>query len=165
MRHSLRRSVPVVLVGLGLALAAGTSTAASSPPCTPKLTTIGGHRAAVNCGPATATLRVKGRTYSFRNGFCQQTKGSKDLILSLGTTVLGVHGNAGKPDMQITLIAPTGGTLGNGSVSGADYGGKELVVDELIKTKGAIAKGTFASTTASPSFTGSWNCHGVIWKQ
>ena len=142
----------------------GSSASGSAPPCTPKITKIQGHQAAVNCGPATATLHISGKTYTFRNGFCQQSKSAGSaLSLDLGTTVLGVKGNAGKPDFSM-LIAHVHTVA---SVFGADYGGKDLLDGQsLIKVKGNIpSKGTFTSRVIiGPKFTGSWNCHGVVWQ-
>ena len=143
----------------------GLSASRGAPPCTPKITKIQGHQAAVNCGPATATLHISGKTYTFRNGFCEQSKSvtGEALGLDLGTTVPGVKGNAGKPDFSM-LIAHIHTVA---SVFGADYGGKDLLGGQsLINVKGNIpAKGTFTSrVTFGAKFTGSWNCHGVVWK-
>jgi len=138
----------------------------TAPPCTPKVTTIQGHRAAVNCGPATATLTIGGRTYTFHNGFCQQSKSSGAAPeLNLGTTVIGVKGNAGKPSLNMLVDARLHSTYGTGSVFGANYGGKALLAGEsLIKASGKIpGSGTFTSTVSfGAKFTGTWNCHGVI---
>ncbi len=139
--------------------------ATAAPPCAPKITKIQGHPAAVGCGPATATLHISGKTYTFRNGFCEQSKSQgAALQLNLGTTVTGVKGNAGKPDFSM-LIAHVHTVA---SVFGADYGGKDLFPDgqTLINVSGNIpSKGTFTSrVTFGAKFTGSWNCHGVVWK-
>jgi hypothetical protein len=143
--------------------AAGSDASRSKPPCTPKVTKIQGHQAAVNCGPATATLHISGKTYTFRNGFCQQSKSAGSALqLDLGTTVLGVKGNAGKPDFSM-LIAHVHAVA---SVFHADYGGRQILGDSLINVKGNIpSKGTFTSrVTVGAKFTGSWNCHGVVWQ-
>jgi hypothetical protein len=146
------------------ATARSASSASSSPPCTPKVTKIKGHQAAVSCGPATATLQIGGKTYTFRNGFCQQSKSAgSTLQLDLGTVVTGVKGNAGQPDFSMLI----GQVHSLASVFGADYGGKDLLGgDSLITVSGSIpSKGTFTSkVTVGAPFTGSWNCHGVVWK-
>jgi hypothetical protein len=152
------------------ALTAATTPAAFAgshghPPCTPKVTKVHGHPAALNCGPATATLHIGGKTYTFRNGLCQQSKSAgAALSLDLGTTVIGVKGNAGKPHFNIDVVK----NVRNGSV-GADYGGKTLIDDGLVTVNGKVpAGGTFSSKFSGPgfgpSFMGSWNCHGVIWQ-
>jgi len=146
------------------ASAATAISASSSLPCTPKVIKIQGHNAAVNCGPATATLHLGGKTYTFRNGFCQQSKSAGSaLILDLGTIVSGVKGNAGQADFSMLI----GSVHSLASVLGADYGGKDLLGGEsLINVVGSIpSKGTFTSkVTVGARFTGSWNCHGVVWK-
>jgi hypothetical protein len=164
----------LVLVSLGAvmmlpATAVGAATAAravgasSSPPCTPKITKIQGHQAAVGCGPATATLQVGGKTYSFKNGFCQQSKSAGSALqLDLGTIVSGAKGNADQPDFSMLI----GSVHSLASVFGADYHGKALLDGEsLINVSGSIpSKGTFSSKfTVGAKFTGSWNCHGVVW--
>ena len=55
-------------------------------------------------------------------------------------------------------------TFGSGSVFNADYGGKQILGDSLIKVSGNTpSKGTFTGTTATGAkFTGSWNCHGFV---
>ena len=138
--------------------------AAAAPPCKPQIIKIQGHQAAVDCGPATATLHISGKTYTFRNGFCEQSKSAgAALQLNLGTTVVGVKGNAGKPDFSM-LISHVHAAA---SVFGANYDGRDLLGgDSLINVRGNIpSKGTFTSRiTSGANFTGSWNCHGVVWQ-
>jgi len=137
----------------------------NSPPCTLKIAKVQGHPAGLNCGPATARLTVSGKTYTFRNGFCKQSKqAGAALELNLGTIVTGVKGNAGKSYFSLTVA--TNHSIS--AVGGADYGGKDLLgaAVPLIDVKGAIpATGTFVQRFAvGAKFTGSWNCHGVVWK-
>jgi hypothetical protein len=169
MRHiliatTIGAAATTVAAAAMAAATAPTRVAATAPPCTPKITKIEGHTAAVNCGPATATLRIRGRTYTFHNGFCEQSKAAGSALeLTLGTTVIGASGNAGKPDFDMTI----GKNHFVAAVSSADYGGKDLLGGEgLINVRGKIpAKGTFTSrVTAGAKFTGSWNCHGVVWQ-
>lgn len=134
------------------------SAAAGAPPCEPKITKIDGHRAVVNCGPATMTVRLHGHTYTFHDGFCLLSRGVFEL--SLGTTVPGLRGNAGKPDVTIEVLKS-----GTASLYGPDYGGKQLLSDTLIHASNSgRATGTFKSAMPSVSVSGSWNCHGVIFK-
>jgi hypothetical protein len=130
---------------------------------TPKVTKISGHPAVVGCGPATAILHINGKTYNFRNGFCQQSKSAGSALqLDLGTIVSGAKGNAGQPDFSMLI----GHVHSLASVFGADYGGKDLLGGEsLISVSGSIpSKGTFTSKVAvGAKFTGSWDCHGVVW--
>lgn len=164
--HRIRIAIAVLLVATtacAIALTASASTR-SSPPCTPKVTTIGGHRAGVDCGPATATLRIGGKTYTFHKGFCQQSKAAGTALeLTLGTTVLGGKNNAGQPAFDLTITKYRAASVGY-----AYYGGRNLLKDNLnlINYSGSLpSHGTFTSlATAGTKFTGSWNCHGVFWK-
>jgi hypothetical protein len=124
-----------VVTVTAMAAAAPMRASATAPPCTPKITTIQGHKAAVNRGQATATLHISGKTYTFGSGFCQQSKSANsDLELNLGTTVVGAENNAGKPKFTIVI----GHVHSVASVFSAYYSGAK--------------------------FTGSWNCHGVVWQ-
>lgn len=169
--HRTRIVITALLVAVAAASTATLAATAASrggTPCPPKITTIGGHKAAVNCGPATATLHIGGKTYTFRNGFCQASKSAgAALELNLGTSVIGVKDNAGKADFSMLIAAHLHSAYGSGSVFHAHYGGKSLLGgDSLIKASGAIpAKGTFTSTvTVGAEFNGAWNCHGLVWQ-
>jgi hypothetical protein len=156
----------VCLAAVG-SLSARAASTGGAPPCTPKITKIQGHQAAVNCGPATATLHISGKTYTFRNGFCQQSKSTGSFQLNLGTTIMGAKkGNMGLPQFSMLISTHLHTAFGSGSVFGADYGSKDLLGgDSLIKAGGTLAKGTFSSTiTVGAKFTGSWSCHGVVWQ-
>ena len=140
------------------------ASAGGAPPCTPKTTKIQGHQAEAFCGPATATLTISGKTYTFRNGFCEQSKVSATVLgLSLGA-IVDAKGNAGQPYFTMTV----GRSHAVQTLGGADYGGKDLLgsATPLIDVKGSIpAKGTFTQRIATGAkFTGSWNCHGAVWK-
>lgn len=136
------------------------------PQCQPKMIKVGGYRAAVFCGPATATLKIGGKTYTFKDGLCQNSKAAGSALeLDLGTLLSGGRGNAGKAyfSMLVDHVRTTA------SVGGADYGGRDLMrgVLPLIDVKGNIPlEGTFTSTNvgSGPTFSGSWNCHGAFWK-
>ena len=52
--------------------------------CALRSKTIKGHKAVVYCGPATASLHIAGKTYTFKNGTCIWSGG---LILTVGTQV------------------------------------------------------------------------------
>ena len=152
-------TIVAAAVVLALAAHATPAHAAEPPPCQATLTKVGGKRVLENCGPATVTLKYGGQTYHYTKGFCSDSKSAgADLDLDLGTLVAGSKGNGGEPYFSM-LIAKIGG-----SVFEADFGGKQLFGDTLIKSSGTM-KGTFTSTNvgAGEEFSGSWNCHGVIW--
>ncbi len=162
----MRFAAIAAVLGACAALAGAVTPAARSrpaggPPCLPKVVKIGGKTAAVNCGPATATLHIGGRTYTFHQGFCDVTKSG--LELSLGTAIPAEHKtNAGKPYFNMLVQHSSIG----GSVFGAYQGGKQIVGDSLVTLTGGFpAAGTFKSRfTIGKPFTGSWSCHGAIWR-
>lgn len=164
--HRTRIASAVLLTAATACTVAVTADASksNSPPCTPKITKIKGHQAGINCGPATATLTVGGKTHTFRRGFCEQSKAAATALqLILGTTVLGGKNNAGQPGFDLTI-----GKNRAASVGYAYYGGRDLLKDDLdlINFSGSLpSHGRFTSlATAGTKFSGSWNCHGVVWK-
>ena len=115
--------------------------------------TIKGKSVVVNCGPATAKLRYKSKTYTFAPGTCFRYLGS--FKLNLGKSLLvPSNGSGGYTSMTITA-AP------NGQVEvGAAVG--KISIYAAAKSSGVAATGTFSSLTRGVSFTGSWNCGGSI---
>ena len=111
--------------------------------------------------PATATVKIGGKTYDFKNGFCERSPGNKEtLSLTLGMTV-----ETAKPGSAPSLIATTSGI----ATVNADYGGKTILLESIVSLKGTIpASGTFAPRALGggpTKSTGSWNCHGVVYTQ
>jgi hypothetical protein len=155
----------VAAAAVGMCVSAGSNAFASNrPPCVPKVTTVQGKHVVAECGPATVTLRAGGKTYSFRNGFCMYSASAKNFELDLGTLVVGARGNGGKPYLSMSL-APVGGY-----VSEADFGGKKILVSSQIKVRGGKGgkvplRASFTGTQLldSRSFSGSWDCHGVVY--
>jgi hypothetical protein len=157
------------VAGLGaiVAVLAGVSASPSlaASPCTPRTPTINGHPAMALCGPATATVTIGGRTYSFRNGFCaEQIPHSDSFQLSLGTDVPifgGPSNNAGEPFFSLDIAE--GHT--SASIAAAYFGGRKLIANSPVALSGQIpTQGAFKSKSATTSFTGTWNCHGLISK-
>jgi hypothetical protein len=153
------------LSATALVVLTGSSTLASaaSAPCTAKPVTINGAAGLALCGPATATLTVKGKTYTFRNGFCAETITNSDSFqLTLGVDVPafgGPNNNGDKPGFSLDIAK----NQTNAAVAFAYFGGHELVklVQVTLKSK-ALPEGTFKGKTSA--FSGTWNCHGVIYK-
>jgi hypothetical protein len=142
-----------------VASAATTSTA----PCTQSTSKIEGGAATNYCGPATAKLRVSGKTYTFKHGFCQSIpRFENDIALGTfakGKTNSGTADNGGKPYFRLDL-GP-----GQSSDLALTYSGGNLLDSEgPASWKGTVtSKGTFKSLSRVPaSFSGSWNCHGVF---
>jgi hypothetical protein len=148
----------LVVLALACSLAAVVSLSAHAaskggPPCTAKTGKFNGKHFFFLCGPATATVHTGGKTYTFHSGYCKQSKtGGSSVELFLGTLAPLLTGNAGKPLFHMLINNP------DGTVS-ASYGGKRIV--NSLATINGRAKGTFKSLIG-PSFTGSWNCHGIF---
>ena len=154
-------------VALAVAAIAGplASASASGAPCTPKTPTIKGHPAMALCGPATATVTISGKTYSFHNGFCAEPIPHSDSFqLSLGTDVPTLGGptdNAGQPFFSMDIAK--GHT--SAAIAEVFVGGHKLLANAVIALSGQIpAKGSFKGKSSATHFNGTWNCHGVIYK-
>jgi hypothetical protein len=153
------------LIAAAVAGLTGASALASGgrAPCTAKPVTINGDAGLALCGPATATLTIGGKTYTFRNGFCAEPITNSDSFqLTLGVDVpafSGPNNNGDKPGFSLDIAK--GQT--SAAVAFAWFGGHELVkeVQVTLKSK-TLAKGAFTGTTSA--FSGTWNCHGVIYK-
>ena len=152
---------------MAVAAIAGPFASASSTgaPCPPKPPTIKGHPAMALCGPATATVTISGKTYSFRNGFCAEPITNSDSFqLSLGTdvpTLGGPTNNAGQPFFSMDIAK--GHTTA--SLATVYSGGHQLLAHAAIALSGQIpTKGSFKGKNTATDFTGTWNCHGVLVK-
>lgn len=166
----MRTVVSLLLAGIAVlatAAVAGASrpiaAATATPPCIPKVATSGGHTVVGYCGPATATLKIGSKTYAFKDGYCAtDLKAHFPLKITLGV-IDSVKSpvNGGDPLFELNDIQTASLSLVNVN---ADSGGKVLDSVGTVKLKGSIPQdGTFASTGfTKPSFTGTWNCHGVV---
>jgi hypothetical protein len=148
-----------------LAAVAGPSTLASaaSAPCVAKPVTIKGAAGLALCGPATATVTVGGKTYTFRNGFCAEPITNSDSFqLTLGVDVPafgGPNNNGGKPGFSLDIAKHQT----SAAVAFVYFGGHELVKLAQVTLKGhGLPQGAFKGKTSA--FSGTWNCHGVIYK-
>ena len=150
--------VTIAIAASGSAVAS-TSHVSGGLPCLPKAVKVQGKTAYASCGPATASLRVSGKSYSFKPGLCESS-GKGVLILQLGTLVSGATGNAGVAAFGITV----NGT--NAILTGYSNGKKLIpVADFLVSVKSTgTYTGTFAAGNGASKLTGAWNCHGVVYK-
>jgi hypothetical protein len=109
----------------------------------------------VNCGPATAKVRYKGKTYAFSNGTCFRYLGAFKLNLGKSLAVPGPHRG---PYSSMTINTGPGGHVEIGMGVG------KISIYAAAKFSGVGVKGTFSSITEGVPFTGSWNCGGPIRK-
>jgi hypothetical protein len=134
----------------------------TAAPCTPSRSKVDGHPATTFCGPATVTLKVSGKTYKFKDGYCKEFDGLLTDI-TLGT-VVGANGtpntldNKKKPYLRMDL-----GVGNSSSLAIPYYGGTLLAAQGPLKWHGGVTtKGTFKSLGATPKFSGTYDCHGVF---
>ena len=169
----MKRLAVAVLLALAAGGAAGAAAAAqpharaaaATPPCIPKISHSGGHVSVDYCGPATATMTVGGKTYSFKNGYCSKnTKDKIQLELTLGVIdEVKSSTNGGEPLFELNDLDTSTVTI---ATVNADYGGKVLDTIGTVSLKGSIpGSGSFTSKGFSTKFSGSWNCHGVVYDQ
>ena len=150
-------------VVFGAASPAQVSAASTSqPPCIPKISSPNGHAEVDYCGPATATVKVGSKTYTYKDGYCRIDPKNKIAVqLDLGDiSLVKSPVNGGKPLFQLSGI-----DVGNISIDTvtADWDGKQLETVGTVSLKGSIpASGSFTSKGFSSHFSGAWNCHGVI---
>jgi len=156
------RFATIALLGaaaIAAGLATASATASSGPPCSPRHTTSGGRPAIAYCGPATVVIDVTGRTYTFRGGLCDLSATMGGLELNVGTLVEGAVGNAGKPFVSLVIAKPPS----ESEAFEADDAGSQLFGDSVIAENGTlISSGSFSGEFGA-AFSGSWNCHGVIY--
>jgi hypothetical protein len=162
MKHVLLATTVLVTATFAAGTATGAVTNAAGG-CYAKSATIKGKSVIVACGPASAKLRYKGKTYSFKSGTCFRE--GTAVTLELGTSLAsGADGNGGFTDFSLQLllvrthIAQVGADQGKLHLTGAGTYSKIAVT------------GTFKGTAGSGGakivpFTGSWNCGGAIYKQ
>jgi hypothetical protein len=171
----MRAGSLIVLVALAIAagLTAGAAAAPRRVACTPGQSTVDGHSAMTFCGPAKATVKVQGKTYSFKGGSC--TKTGKYVNVNIGTVVLGAAKQK-QPYFSVLVGAYPGANPGTRAApKDGTYGGALVVVrsnskgwdlngfdkDVKVTLKKNRSAGTFTgSTHFSPRIkvTGSFSC-------
>jgi hypothetical protein len=162
MRTFLNTLAVVLAAAISITAASGVSASAAAkcgsgigPTKYSTTETIKGKSVVVNCGPATAKLRYKGKTYTFAHGTCFRYLGS--FKLNLGSSLLiPSKSTGGYASMTLT------GTPSSQIEVGAGFGKVSLYAP--TKSSGIATKGTFTSSAPSEPFTGSWNCGGPIQK-
>lgn len=117
--------------------------------------TIKGKMIVFFCGPASARMHYKGKTYTFKHGTCFHYLGS--FKLNLGTApLLPAPNNGGYSSLTVNT--------GPGGHFEVGMGVGKISIYGAAKSSGVGVKGTFSSTTNGLSFAGSWNCGGPIRK-
>ena len=157
MKHVLIATTVLVAATVA-ATTAGAAASKTAGACYSKNATIHGKAVIVACGPATAKLHYKGKSYSFKGGTCFRSGGA--VTLDLGTSLVsGAQGNGGFTEFNIMLL-PTRTHIAQ---LGADDG--KLHLNGSATYSKIAVTGTFKGTDASNvPLNGSWNCGGAIYK-
>jgi hypothetical protein len=144
-----------LVAAVGVCSAAGAGATPARSACARGSKSIKGHRAVVFCGPATASLHIGGKSYSFKSGMCIWSGGT--LILSVGTQVNGVPASANNEGAPLLALT---GTSGTGTVYASS--GRLHLGGSIVKlTAHGHSSGTFKGREplgATRSFTGSYRC-------
>ena len=154
----------LVAAGLGVTLTVPVATtvavhaASAAGGCQTKLQLIKGQPVEISCGPASAKLHFKGKTYSFKSGTCftSDSGGERGGTLTLGKNV-DAKRNLGLVGMSIAF---TGNPTGSAVVTANQ--GKTYINDggaTAIPKFGAA--GTIKGTSGGIPYTVSWNCGGA----
>jgi hypothetical protein len=154
--------IGVVVSAPAAALASGrASESAAKPPCVPTPVTIKGNDGLALCGPATAVVHAGGKTYSFTHGFCAMFP-TGNFQLSLGTAIAMGTGNAGEPYFSVDVgkgTPRTGGFAYSGGKKAITVGGTWTVTGTIT------SHASFRGSSATGTFSGTWNCHGLVVKE
>src|SRR3954471_6614678 len=145
---------------------AGTGGAASAG-CKAGVTKYGGATARVFCGPATATVHARGKTFTIRQGSCE--KRAKYLSINIGEVVIGTSSKT-KPEyfgLSIGKLPFVGGTpvsrdgTYRSGVVALDHAGKgyALRAQAKVTLTNGRTRGTFSATQLTGGVvTGSFKC-------
>lgn len=138
MKHVL---IATTILAAAAAATAGSAASAAAGACYAKEETIKGKAVIVACGPASAKLHYKGKTYTFKSGTCFRS--AAGVVLDLGTSLAnGAKGNGGFTDFGLTLLpSPASGT----AQITADDGTLHLTAFSATNSKIALT-GTFKGT-------------------
>jgi hypothetical protein len=166
MKRTLLSSSLVALASVAaMALGAGAQAGISAHTCTSGPTNYQGARAYVSCGPATAVVKLGGRTLRYRGGTCNRT--DKALELNIGTTI---PGDTTKPlpryfGISIGRIfgvgkaAPRDGSYGGGTLALVDGGKRYASFDAGVALTGGRTRGSFtARLLGGGALSGSFSC-------
>ena len=162
MRTIVTAAAAATVVCVATATASGSSSLAAGH-CNSTFQKIKGKSVIVDCGPATGTLRFKGKTYRFKPGTCLREGSSVTLDLGI-SLVNNAKGNGGFAHMNITMLS-------NKLPVQINADDDKLSLVGSGKFSGIAVKGTFSGTVGSfggvelgkpVAFSGSWNCGGPI---
>jgi hypothetical protein len=157
----MRVFIAALVVSAATVGALATSAVPSRLACTPKVVTVKGHPGVVECGPATATVKFKGKTIRYAGGSCK--KSGPLLSLYIGTHVTGGGSNH---LFYLLLEKPAGSYTPKTGLIGIQLAYASYHWDTgTLKVKAGGKSGTFRGTLvkfpqtkSSGAFSGSYSC-------
>src|SRR5262245_25238370 len=151
----MKKTIIGVAIAALAAAAFATASAQSAAACTAGVGKVGGVPARTFCGPATASVKIGGKTVAFKNGMCSRS--SAGFTINIGTVVLG---NAKKkPEyFGITVLAKAGAHPN--SATAVVHAGKSYAALGTVTLKPGLKSGTFSGKVfGSPTkLSGSFHC-------
>jgi hypothetical protein len=155
-----RTTLLIGLVALCIGAALAASAMASGSPqaakaCTPGVHKIGGVNARTFCGPAKASVRLGGKTITYKNGECSKSIGL--FSVNIGTVVLGNLKN--KPEYFGVTATAKAGFQAKQTIA-VVHAGKSKAIIGTVTLKAGLKSGTFSGKVfGSPAtISGSFTC-------
>jgi hypothetical protein len=127
----------------------------STTACVAGVKKINGVTARTFCGPAKATVKMNGKTFSYRGGECSKSSGL--FAVNIGTVVLGNLKN--KPEyFGVTASAKSGSQARQGVT--VVHAGKSQAIIGAVTLKAGLKAGTFSGKVfgSSKVISGSFTC-------
>ena len=147
------------LVALSAAAAAGTG-AKTAAACKPGIHKVGEITYHVFCGPASASVKRAGKTYTLRGGSCLRAGITRIFTMSIGKLTIG----KGKPRYSyFGVTVPSAnhdGTYHQAVVTWAIGGKRYSLLNVKLRLTSDQTRGTFAGRAAGErgTVTGSFRC-------
>jgi hypothetical protein len=147
----------LVALSAAAAAAGGTKTAAA---CKPGIHKVGKVTYHVFCGPATASVKLGGKTYTFRGGTCLQAGITRVFTISIGKLTIG----KGKPRysyLGVTVASANhDGTYRRAVVTWAIGGKRYSLYNVKLRLTNDQTRGTFSGRAVGKrgTVTGSFRC-------
>lgn len=146
----------MLTLAAALAFVAGTGTAeggSTSSSCRSGSTTYEGVRARVYCGPATAVVKLGGRTIRYRGGSC--LRNAVAVELGIGTVIMDARDPKGR--LPRSFGVSVGRVLGMGKPAPRDGASQSVMVafvDGGKRYAGVLAKAVLAGNRTRGTFSG-----------
>jgi hypothetical protein len=156
----VRRALLLAALAVSAAATASGAGASTSAACKPGAHQVGNVTYQVFCGPASASVKTSGKTYSFRNGTCLRAGITKVFTMSIGKLRLG----KGKPRYSyfgVTVPAANhDGVYRRAAVTWVVGGKRHALVNVKLRLTNDQSRGTFAGRAAGGrgKVTGSFRC-------